>query len=288
MKTLHFDYKFKHGDLRLWEDPDLRLAAMHTHSYDEIAIILGGTSIHMIGKEEYPLMRGDVFVIHGDQAHGNKKMSNFHIFNVCYDRIYFKELSKKLDDFPYFKMLFYYEPCFRQNQKFKARLHLNPRQLNHIMRLLALMKEERDALRPGHKIIIRNLFEMLIIDLCRCYSDIDTPHSKQLFTIGKTIDYLEKNYYNEITLSSLALHVQIPESTFARIFKKMTGCSPIDYLIKLRIEKATELMESNPKLNVTEVAMKTGFWNSSYFSRKFKKIMGMTPMTFLKKQRESK
>jgi len=288
MKTLHSVFNFEHGDLQLFEDPNLKLAAMHTHSFDEIAIILGGTSIHMIGKEEYPLIRGDVFVIHGNQAHGNKKMSNFHIFNIIFERTYFEDISKKLENFPCFKMLFYYEPCFRQNQKFKSRLHLNPHQLNHIMHLLELMKEERNALRPGHKIIIRNLFEMLIIDLCRCYSDIDTPHSKQLFTVGKTIDYLEKNFSNEITLSFLARRVKMPESTFARIFKKMTGCSPIDYLIKLRIEKAVETMENDPNLSVTDVAMTTGFWNSSYFTRKFKKITGITPMAFLKKQRGRK
>ncbi len=185
-------------------------------------------------------------------------------------------------------MLFYYEPCFRKNQKFKARLHLNPQQLNHIMHLLELMKEERAALKPGHKLIIKNLFEMLLIELCRCYSNIDTPHSKQLFTVGKTIDFLEKNYANEITLSFLAKRVQIPESTFARIFKKMTGCSPIDYLIKLRIEKAVEMMEQDSQLRVTDVSMATGFYNSNYFTRKFKSTMGMTPMAFLKKQRESK
>jgi len=289
MKPLHFiNCNFEYGDLILAENPDLKLAAMHTHSFDEIAIILGGTSIHTIGKEEYPLMRGDVFVIHGNQAHGNKKMSNFHIFNICYNRKYFEKIRERLEDFPYFKMLFYYEPCFRKNQKFKARLHLNPHQLNHIMHLLDLMKEERAALKPGHEIIIRNLFEMLIIDLCRCYSDIDTPHSKQLFMIGKTIDFLEKNYQNEISLTLLAQKVQMPESTFARIFKKTTGCSPIDYLIKLRIKKAAEMMEKKPYLNITDVAMKTGFWNSSYFSRKFRTIVGITPMTFLKQQKGRK
>ena len=288
MKTLHFDYNFEYGDLRISEDPDLKLAAMHTHSFDEIAIILGGTSLHLIGKEEYPLMRGDVFVIHGDQAHGNKDMSNFHILNICYDRKYFEEISKKLESFPAFKMLFYYEPCFRKNHEFKARLHLNPHQLNHIMHLLELMKEERNALKPGHKLIIRNLFEMLLMELCRSYSDISTPHSKQLFTVGQTIDFLEKNYSNEITLSFLARRVQIPASTFARIFKKMTGCSPIDYLIRLRIEKAVKMMEQDPQLRVTDVSMATGVYNSNYFTRKFKSIMGMTPMAFLKKQRESK
>ena len=285
MKTLHSVYNFEYGDLRLAEDPDLKLAAPHTHSFDEIAIILGGTSIHMIGKEEYPLMRGDVFVIHGDQAHGNKKMSNFHIFNVCYERKYFEEISKKLKNFPGFKMLFYYEPCFRKKQKFKARLHLDPHQLNQIMNIIELMKDERNALKPGHKIIIRNLFEMLIIDLCRCYSNIETPHSKHLFAVGQTIDFLEKNYANEITLSFLAKRVQTPESTFVRIFKKMTGCSPIDYLIKLRIEKAVEMMKKDSQLRVTDVSIATGIYNSNYFTRKFKSIMGMTPMAFLKKQR---
>ena len=124
---------------------------------------------------------------------------------------------------------------------------------------------------------------MLLIDLCRCYSNIDTPHSKQLFTVGKTIDFLEKNYSNEISLSFLARRVQMPESTFARIFKKMTGCSPIDYLIKLRIEKAVEMMDKNSGLSVTDIALSTGFWNSSYFTRKFKKIMGMTPVEYRKK-----
>ncbi len=288
MKTLHFDYEFAHGDLRLCEDLDLKLAAMHTHSFDEIAIILGGTSLHMIGKEKYPLIRGDVFVIHGTQAHGNEKMSNFHIFNICYERTYFEKIKKKLENFPGFKMLFYYEPCFRKNQKFKARLHLDPHQLNQIMHILDLMKEERNVLRPGHKLIIQNLFEMLLINLCRCYSNIETPRSKQLFTVGKTIDFLEKNYSNEITLSFLAKRVQIPGSTFARIFKKMTGCSPIDYLIKLRIEKAVEMMEKDSQLRVIDISMATGFYNSNYFTRKFKSIMGMTPMNFLKKQRETK
>jgi len=286
MKTLHNVYEFKHGDIKLWEDPDLKLAAMHTHSYDEISIVLGGTSVHMIGKKEYLLMRGDVFVIHGNQAHGNKNMSNFHIFNICYDRTYFEKIKKKMENFPCFKLLFYYEPCFRKNQKFKARLRLNPPQLNHIMMLLDQMKEERKALKTGHKLIIRNLFEALIINLCRCYSNIDTPHSRQLFTVAKTIDFLEKNFSNDITLSFLASRVKMPVSTFGRIFKKITGCSPINYLIRLRIEKAVEMIEQNSQLRVTDVFMSSGFYDISYFTRKFKSIMGITPIAFLKKQRE--
>ena len=276
---------FKNSGIWLWEDPDLKRGGFHTHFFDEIAIVLGKTSLHAIGKEEYPLIRGDVFVIHGNQAHGHKKMSSFHIFNICYKHEYFEEIREKLKNFPAFKMLFYYEPCFRKNQKFKARLHLNPHQLNHIMHLVEQMKEEKKVLETGHERIIKNFFEILIIYLCRCYSDSNTSHSRQLFSIGKTIDYLEKNYSNEITISFLAKRLGMPKSSFTRIFRIITGCSPIDYLIKLRIEKAVEMMGENPQLRVTDVSMATGFYNSSYFTRKFKTIIGMTPLEYLKKQR---
>ena len=62
--------------------------------------------------------------------------------------------------------------------------------------------------------------------------------------------------------------------------------SPINFLIRLRIDKATEFMANDSNINVTETALKSGFENSAYFSKKFKEIMGTTPIAFLKKQRK--
>ena len=76
------------------------------------------------------------------------------------------------------------------------------------------------------------------------------------------------------------------ESNFRYCFKKITGLSPIDFLVKLRIEKAVDFMVGNSDVNVTQTAMVTGFYDSAYFSKKFKKIVGITPMAFLKKQHE--
>jgi YesN/AraC family two-component response regulator len=53
----------------------------------------------------------------------------------------------------------------------------------------------------------------------------------------------------------------------------------------LRIEKATELILNSPELNVTEIAMKTGFDDSAYFSRQFKKIIGTAPLAYIKNRR---
>jgi len=80
--------------------------------------------------------------------------------------------------------------------------------------------------------------------------------------------------------------INMSESNFRYCFKKVTGLSPIDFLIKLRVEKAVGFMTANSNINVTETAMRTGFYDSAYFSKKFKKIVGITPMAFLKKQHE--
>jgi len=288
MKTKHLIIPFDYGDCGMREDRNLLSAEPHTHAFDEIAIVLGGTSVHVVGKDQYPLMRGDVFVIHSNQEHGNKKLSNFHILNIVYKREFFDVVRKELEDFPGFRTLFIHEPCFRKFHKFKAKLHLNPHQLSYIKDIIDQMIEERDSKRPGFKVIIEYLFRVLIVNLCRCYTEIDTPHSKELLKISSVIDFMEQNFDKQISLSELANRAFTSKSTFSRAFKRITNCTPIDYLIKLRIEKAADMMVEDIKISVINSAMKSGFDNSSYFTRKFKAVIGMTPMEYLKKQRETK
>ena len=76
------------------------------------------------------------------------------------------------------------------------------------------------------------------------------------------------------------------ESTFRHTFKEITELPPIDYLIRLRIEKAVEMIVKDSSIRVIDVSMGTGFENSAYFTRKFKEIMKITPMQFLKKERD--
>ncbi len=288
MKIKHLVIPFDYADCEIREDQNLSSAEPHTHGFDEIAIVLGGTSVHVVGKDQYPLMRGDVFVIHGNQVHGNKKLNNFHILNIIYKRELFDVVRKELEDFPGFRTLFIHEPCFRKFHKFKARLHLNPHQLGYIKGIIDQMTEERDSGRPGFRVIIEYLFRVLIVNLCRCYTEIDTPHSKELLKISSAIDFMEQNFDKQISLSELANRAYTSKSTFSRAFKRMTGCTPIDYLIKLRIEKAADMMAKDSNNSVIDTAMNSGFYNSSYFTRKFKAVIGMTPMEFLKKQRETK
>jgi len=84
---------------------------------------------------------------------------------------------------------------------------------------------------------------------------------------------------NEITAKDVSLHLSLERSYFYRIFKKYTGSSPEQYIIKYRIKKATELIRYN-KYSVTEIAEYVGIKDIYYFSRLFKKVMGVSPSEY--------
>lgn len=97
--------------------------------------------------------------------------------------------------------------------------------------------------------------------------------------INAIIDFLEKNYYKNISLKTICTHVSYSESYLSHIFSKETGISIIDYLNRLRIEKAKEALSSSD-YKVYEVATKVGFQSVEHFSRTFKRITGTSPKRY--------
>jgi two-component system response regulator YesN len=107
--------------------------------------------------------------------------------------------------------------------------------------------------------------------------------NKQL--IDKAIDYISAHYTSEITLQQLADHVHMSKNYFCLQFKHHTNLNFIDYLIRLRIGKAKELIV-DPGLKIYEVAEKAGFNDVKYFSKLFKKMTGLSPVEYRERQHE--
>jgi two-component system response regulator YesN len=101
--------------------------------------------------------------------------------------------------------------------------------------------------------------------------------NKQL--IDKAIAFISTHYTGELTLQQLADHVHMSKNYFCLQFKHHTGHNFIDYIIRLRIGKAKELI-AEPGLKIYEVAEKAGFNDVKYFSKLFKKTMGLSPIDY--------
>ncbi|QPA31443.1 ABC transporter substrate-binding protein [Thermaerobacillus caldiproteolyticus] len=97
-------------------------------------------------------------------------------------------------------------------------------------------------------------------------------------------DYMESYFNENLTIEQLARIAKISPKYFVDLFKKTYGISAIDYLTELRINKAKQLMaQSDAKLR--DIAHQVGYHDEFYFSRKFKKKVGVAPTVYMKSRR---
>ncbi|KAA2239245.1 AraC family transcriptional regulator [Chitinophaga agrisoli] len=88
--------------------------------------------------------------------------------------------------------------------------------------------------------------------------------------------YLSTHLDEPVMLPVLAMQAGLSLSRFKNWFKETTGTTPLDYVLKRRIQHAQEALQQG-KLSITAIAYETGFQNAQYFSTVFKKFTGCTP-----------
>lgn len=97
--------------------------------------------------------------------------------------------------------------------------------------------------------------------------------------IEKAITYIQNNYTNKITLDDVAKYIGISKYYLSFLFKKEKDINFTTFINKLRIEKAKELL-MQPQMTINQVYSETGFNDQQYFSKTFKKYVGMTVTEF--------
>ncbi len=101
--------------------------------------------------------------------------------------------------------------------------------------------------------------------------------------IGTVIKYIKENLTNkDINVATLAKKAYMSTSHFHKQFKNTLGISPIDYINSEKIKFSKKLIKESANFRMSEIAFKSGFNNTSYFNRQFKKMEMMTPQQFKK------
>ena len=119
-----------------------------------------------------------------------------------------------------------------------------------------------------------------------CVRSERREYSKSGELYSAAMKFILDNYSSHtVSVSDIAEHVEVSEVHLRRIFKSHTATSPMQYVNCLRIEKAKNLLtESN--LAISDVARLSGFSDPYYFSREFKKSVGITPTGYKKQKTE--
>lgn len=100
--------------------------------------------------------------------------------------------------------------------------------------------------------------------------------------IYKAINYINNNYQNNIKLKDVAEDISISATYLSRLFKKVMQINFVDYINRVRIRKAKELLETK-RFTIQEIADQIGYRNASYFTQVFRDIEGITPKQYQQK-----
>jgi len=256
--------------------------APHSHEFWELVLILSGTGMHVTKRQRYPVVAGDVFLIRPRQVHGYEEKKDLRLINILFDK---KRLSLPLYDIremPGFHTVFTLTPKRRVQDDGKSFLHLSAEALGHVEALVDSLEHELRERAPGFQFMASTLFMQILGHLCRCFSEEEAHDSQSLLRLGRVICHIEGNYAEAISLKDLCSIAHMSNSTLLRHFHRALGCSPMDYLVRFRITKASELLRQT-RLSTTQVAFQVGFSDSNYFSRQFRRVMGCSPREFRKR-----
>ena len=97
--------------------------------------------------------------------------------------------------------------------------------------------------------------------------------------ISRAKEYIHEHQTEELSLGQVARAVNTSTYYFCKMFKKITGINFTDYVSRVRVEKAKNLL-LNPNLRVSEIAFEVGFQSLTHFNRVFKKILGQSPTEY--------
>jgi AraC-like DNA-binding protein len=250
----------------------------HTHDFSELVVITGGYGIHRVEELEYPVSAGDAFLIQGKKRHFFSSRHNLELYNVMYDQEKLPLPLELLNKIPGYHAMFILEPDITTTT-FNSRLHLDRATLSKSFEILKSMEKESLNKSPGYEARLLALLLELMVYLARKYSTTRSNDGKALLKTSKVINLLEAKFSHNWNLGEIAGQVGMSKSNLLLTFKKATGQSPIDYLIQLRVQKAMEMLRSTDE-PISDIAFATGFSDSNYFSRQFRKINGNSPRTY--------
>ena len=117
-----------------------------------------------------------------------------------------------------------------------------------------------------------------IADTAHAGSPADEPLYQNY--VLPVIKEIERDYSLPLTIADLSRKVFITPQYLTRLFRRYLNCSAYEYLTSYRLSKAKELLITSPRLEIQDIARRTGFTDSSHFIAVFKKAVGTTPLDF--------
>ena len=241
---------------------------IHIHDCCEVFFCLSGGKTFLIGGQIYEVNDNDIFVINQYEAHKitYEQDADFcrYVFQISPD--FLLDCSTRETDL---------SKCFYPHKHgFDHRIHLNDGEADKMKKCLELLYNDSGY---GDDLIKRGIMTEILVDINRAVlarGGVDSrSHSNT--AVDLAMDYINRNYGDQITLDSVAKASYLSVNQLCRLFSEHCGTTVAKYITSKRITEAKKMLAAGK--GVTETAMLCGFGDYSGFIRVFKKNVGVTP-----------
>lgn len=124
---------------------------------------------------------------------------------------------------------------------------------------------------------IEEMMELAYRGLNQWFDSIYLLSTNDYISVLKSVrEYIEDNYSRKITLDDICAHVFLSKSYLCTLFHEKTGSTIHDYILRIRVEKSIELMK-NRELSIKEIMKLCGFESQSYYTKVFRRLIGVNP-----------
>ena len=248
-----------------------------SHNFWEMVYVLEGKLCEIAEDEKYILNKGDILFHHPNKPHSTVSVDDGEV-KVCF--ISFVCNSKAMDFFRNYKTTVSDTAMSLLNMVIQE-----GRNTFEIMRYTksAKLVQRGDAPIGGsqmYKLYLEALLINMLRERCSEQSSKIFANKQELFEhlCNDICEYLAENVYNNVTLDSICSKFNYGKSLICAKFKEQYGESVMNYYIRLKINEACRLMEKNH--SITYISTALNFTDRYYFSKVFKKIVGMCPKEY--------
>lgn len=240
----------------------------HYHDFFEIYLLESGTCHYFIDNDAYDIQVGDIVLIPKGIIHKTMYEEN----NVWRRLIYCSYKYIPTTVVPYFSSMLY--------------IYRNPKITERVFKIFDAIGEEYSSGDGFSEEVLMHYMHLFFFLLAR-NRDIEVPKKTGSIYTTQTIAYIKEKYGENVKLSEMAKQFSVSPEHLSRIFKRDTGLGISEYLSTVRLQQSQHLLRSSSALSVTEIAQRCGFYDSNYFSKKFKEAYGVSPLRFRKQDSDS-
>lgn len=246
----------------------------HSHDCIEITVACSGTAIHTTEKGSEKLQKGDVFLIPPGASHAFSECRAFEHFNISCSPDMLSRIGINL------AFIHGINELFQRSTRISS-FHLNSTEFNDAKRIIDTMFEAYGRDKKSERGNLRANFAMLLCLFAQAYS-LHHESDKIAGRLDKVIAYINEHFKGKITLPEIAKIANLSVSQLVRTFKQNCGTPPGNYILELRLNEGRRLL-NNTNLAISEIAYLSGFNDTNYFSRAFRKRFGTAPNQCRKK-----